>query len=213
MNRIIPFTIIALLALGCSTKPVTGDTINRETTPEGIDVTEQSSRSILPGGGLAGEESSLRKMTALVEDVDVKNRTLTLLTPDGRTVPLKVGDEVQNLAQVDKGDTLELEYLQSVEFEVRKPTKEELALSGLGVGVAGRAPLGTKPGGIVAGQQIGVVTIESINKKQEEVTVRGEGGSMTVKAKYPENLKVLKVGDTVVVKTTEMLAASIKEIG
>lgn len=103
----------------------------------------------------------------MVEDVDVKNRTITLLTPDGRTFPLKVGDEVQNLAQVDKGDTLELEYLQSVEFEVRKPTEEEVALSGLGVGVAGRAPLGTKPGGLVAGQQIGVVTIPLILNVRE----------------------------------------------
>jgi hypothetical protein len=162
---------------------------------------------------LAGEESALRKITANVEDVDAKNRSLRLRMPDGRVVPLKVGEEVQNLAQVDKGDTVELEYFQSIEFEVRQPTREELEMSGLGVGVAGRAPLGAKPGAVVAGQQIGVVTIEAIDKKRQEVTVRGDGGIMTVKAKYPENLRLLKVGDTVVVKTTELLAASVKEIG
>jgi hypothetical protein len=202
-----------MVVLGCSTKPFTGDHVRQATTTEGVDVTEQSSRSVLPGGGLAGEESALRKITANVEDVDAKNRSLRLRMPDGRVVPLKVGEEVQNLAQVDKGDTVELEYFQSIEFEVRQPTREELEMSGLGVGVAGRAPLGAKPGAVVAGQQIGVVTIEAIDKKRQEVTVRGDGGIMTVKAKYPENLRLLKVGDTVVVKTTELLAASVKEIG
>ncbi len=213
MYRIVPFTTIAILALGCATKPVTGDFVKQDTSPEGIAITEQSSRSVLPSGGLAGEESSLKKITAVVEDVDVKSRSLSLKMPDGRIVPLKVGEEVQNLAQVDKGDNLELEYFQSIEFEVRQPTEEEIEMSGLGVGVAGNAPLGSKPGALVAGQQIGVVTIEAIDKKQKEITVRGDGGTMTVKAKYPRNLDVLKIGDTVVIKTTELLAASIKEIG
>jgi hypothetical protein len=213
MNRVVPFMIVAILALGCSTKPVTGDHVKQETTPEGIAVTEQSSRSVLPSGGLAGEESALRKITANVEDVDVKKRLLTLRMPDDRVVPLQIGQDVQNLAQVDKGDTVELEYFQSIEFEVRQPTEEEIEMSGLGVGLAGRAPLGAKPGAIVAGQQIGVVTIEAIDKKRQEVTVRGEGGTMTVKAKYPQNLSFLKVGDAVVVKTTELMAVSIKEIG
>jgi hypothetical protein len=46
-----------------------------------------------------------------------------------------------------------------------------------------------------------------------DLTLSNAGSVVTVKAKYPENLKVLKVGDTVVVKTSELVAARIKQVG
>jgi ribosomal protein L6P/L9E len=55
--------------------------------------------------------------------------------------------------------------------------------------------------------------VESVNKKKELVTLRGPQGPVTVKAKYPDNLKVLKAGDTVVVRSSELLAARIKPVG
>jgi len=167
----------------------------------------------LPGGGLAGEESELKTMTAKVEGVDVKTRTLTLRTNDARLVPLKVGNEVRNLAQVDKGDTVELDYFEAVEFEVRQPTAEELELAGIGIDVAGRAAQGKKPAALVAGERVDILTIESIDKKKQLITLKSPEGYVTVKAKYPQNLKVVKVGDTVVVKTSELFAARIKEVG
>jgi hypothetical protein len=168
---------------------------------------------VLPGGGLAGEESELKTMTAKVESVNLPSRTVTLRTSDDKIVPLKVGDAVKNLSQVEKGDTVELDYFEAVEFEVRQPTPEELALAGLGVDVAGRAAEGQKPAALVAGERVDILTIESIDKKKELITLKSPEGYVTVKAKYPQNLKVVKVGDTVVVKTSELFAARIKEIG
>lgn len=208
------FTASAIL-LGCSTTstPYTGDVVTETTTQEGLNVIQTSSRSVLPSGALAGEESELQTITARVESVDVKNRSLTLRTEDNRVVPLKVGAAVQNLAQVEEGDTVELDYFEAVEFEVRQPTPEEVQLAGLGIDMAGRAAKGEKPAALIAGERVDILTIESIDKKKELITLKGSEGYVTIKAKYPQNLKVIAVGDTVVVKTSELFAARIKEIG
>jgi hypothetical protein len=213
MYRSLSVITLAVLFVGCSATPYTGDVVSETTTPTGLNVIQTSSRSVLPGGGLAGEESELKTMTAKVESVSVPQRTLTLRTSDDKIVPLKVGEAVRNLAQVDKGDTVELDYFEAVEFEVRQPTAEELELAGLGIDVAGRAAKGEKPAALIAGERVDILTIESIDKKKELITLRSPEGYVTVKAKYPQNLKVVKVGDTVVVKTSELFAARIKEVG
>lgn len=213
MYRSLSIISLAALFVGCSATPYTGDVVSETTTPSGLNVIQTSSRSVLPGGGLAGEESELKTMTAKVESVNLPSRTVTLRTSDDKIVPLKVGDAVKNLSQVEKGDTVELDYFEAVEFEVRQPTPEELALAGLGVDVAGRAAEGQKPAALVAGERVDILTIESIDKKKELITLKSPEGYVTVKAKYPQNLKVVKVGDTVVVKTSELFAARIKEIG
>jgi hypothetical protein len=213
MRRALVATTLSAALFGCSATPYTGDVVSESKTASGLNVIQTSSRSVLPSGGLAGEESELKTMTALVEAVDQKNRTITLKTSDDRVVPLKVGGEVRNLPQVQKGDKVELDYFEAVEFEVRKPTAEELALAGVGVDLAARAPTGQRPAALLAGERVDILTIESIDKKKELITLKSAEGYVTVKAKYPQNLKVVKVGDTVVVKTSELFAARIKEVG
>lgn len=213
MYRSLSVATLSILMIGCSATPYTGDVVSETTSPSGMNVIQTSSRSVLPTGGLAGEESELKKMTATIDAVHLPSRTVTLKTNDGRMVPLKVGPEVRNLPQVKKGDTVELDYFEAIEFEVRQPTPEERELAGVGVDIAARAPKGDKPAALVAGERVDILTIESIDKKKELITLKGPEGYVTVKAKYPQNLKVLKIGDTVVVKTSELFAARIEQIG
>ena len=121
--------------------------------------------------------------------------------------------EVKNLKQVKKGDTLELDFVESIEFEVRKPTPEEIELAGVELDAGAVSKKGEKPGAAVISERIDILVVEKVNKKKELVTLRGPQGPVTVKAKYPDNLKVLKTGDTVVVRSSELLAARIKPVG
>lgn len=205
--------LLAVIVAGCSTTPYTGSNVSETSTPGGLNVIQTSTRSVLPSGGLAGEESELKKMTAQVGDIHLPSRTLTLKTNDGRLVPLKVGPEVRNLNQVKRGDTVELDYFEAIEFEVRAPTEEERQLAGVGVDIAARAPLGERPAALAAGERVDILVIESIDRKKELITLKGPQGFVTVKAKYPQNLKVVKVGDTVVVRTSELFAARVKPLG
>ena len=214
MKRYLSALTLTLAMAACSSGKITPvDVVTESETPQGLKVIQSSSRGKLPGGGLGGEETAVAQITATVESVDTKKRIATLKTKDGRIVPLKVGPEVTNLNQVKKGDTLELDFVESIEFEVRKPTPEELALSGTELDAGAVAEKGQKPGAAVISERIDVLVVEKVNKKKELVTLRGPQGPITVKAKYPENLKVLKAGDTVVVRSSELLAARIKPVG
>ena len=209
----VSFACLSALFFGCSAAPHTGEVVSEMTTPSGLKVVQTSSRSVLASGGLAGEESELKTMTAKVEGVNLPGRIVTLRTADDKLVSLKVGEAVQNLPQVEKGDTVELDYLEAIEFEVRQPSPEELKLAGVDVDVVGRAAKGEKPAALAAVGRVDVLSVESIDRKRDLITLKSPEGYVTVKAKYPQNLKVVKVGDTVVVKTSELLAARIKELG
>jgi hypothetical protein len=214
MKRYLSAVTLALAVSACSTPSVTPvDVVTETTTPKGLNVIQSSSRGTLPGGGLVGEESAVAQLTATVESVDLKQRVATVRTKDGRLVPLKVSPEVKNLKQVKKGDILELDFVESVEFEVRKPTPEEIELAGVELDAGALAKKGEKPGAAVISERIDILVVEKVNTRKELVTLRGPQGPVTVKAKYPDNLKVLKAGDTVVVRSSELLAARIKPVG
>ena len=53
---------------------------------------------------------SLTKVTANVAAVDLKNRIVTLVGPEGNTFSVLADDRVKNLAQVKVGDDLVIEY-------------------------------------------------------------------------------------------------------
>jgi hypothetical protein len=213
MKKHVSAIALSLLVAGCSATPYTGETISETTTPQGLNVIQTSIRAKAPGAKLVGEDSELQQLAATVEGVNTKTHTLKLKTADNRTVELKVDPQTGTLKKVKAGDKLVLDYYEAVDFEVRKPTADELAVSGLDVDVAAVADKTEKPAAVLATSRVDVLTIESIDKQKELLTLRSGEGYVTVKAKYPQNLKVLKVGDTVVVKTSELFAARIKQVG
>lgn len=205
--------VLSLIAAGCSATPYTGETITETTTPKGLNVIQTSTRTKIPNGKIGGEESELQELTAIVEGVDTKAGVLKLKTPDNRVVDLKVDKTNPKLKTIKKGDQLVLDYYEAVDFEVRKPTAEELAAQGVETDLAAVSAKGEKPAALLATTRVDILTIDSIDKKKETITLSSGTDYVTVKAKYPQNLKVLKVGDTVVVKTSELFAARIKQVG
>ena len=57
-------------------------------------------------------------LSAAVEDVDLKARTLSLRGPKGNVVSLPVEETVKNLDKVKKGDTVKAEYVEEIEISV-----------------------------------------------------------------------------------------------
>ena len=163
------------------------------------------------GEPLSGEDGVIVTVTAIVESVDVPTRHVTLLVPGGEKVTLKVGPEVQRLDEIKPKDTIDIEYIESIAFEVRHPTAEEKASPAVAVLGGGRADLSNPPAGAAGGSVRQVVTVSKIDKKAGKVTVKfADGSKQTIKAKYPENLSRVKVGDTIVVTLTEAIAVGIR---
>jgi len=155
-------------------------------------------------------DAAVLKMEATVAAVDHKTREVTLEGADGETVTITAGEEVKNLAQVEVGDRVEVEYLEMVSMEVLPPGEVELAA--MTTAAKKTAPLGEKPAGTMVQETTVTTVIEAIDKENELVTLKGpEGYTKTVKARNPANLEKVAVGDKVKVTYTTALAIAVTE--
>jgi Cu/Ag efflux protein CusF len=157
--------------------------------------------------GVVGE--NLVSVTAKVKAIDQKTRLVTLQRPDGSLIKFKAGEEVRNLPQVKVGDDVKVSYYESLAFEVRKAGE---GTPGTSVAeAAGRAQPGEKPGAAAGRVTTVTATIAGIDKAAGTVTLRNpEGELTTIKARNPDNLNRVAVGDLVDITYTEALAISVE---
>jgi hypothetical protein len=150
-------------------------------------------------------------VTAKVEGIDLEKRLVTVRGPKGNVLEIEAGPEVRNLAQVKVGDNVVVRYQESIAFDLKKEASAPEAAAG---GLVTRAEPGEKPGAGAARVIVADVTITAIDPKSMIVTVKGPSGNVfDVKARDPERLKTIKVGDQVRVTYTEALAISVEEAG
>jgi hypothetical protein len=183
-----------------------------ETTPmaeKAAPMAEESTPSAPQEKAHVMEESSVT-MEATVTAINQETREVTLENEAGESVTFIASDEVRNLAQVNVGDKLSVDYLEAVEIQVLNP--EEAEVGAEGVAAAGRAELGEKPAGAAVSETTVVLLIEAIDKEMETVTLKGpKGNSKTVKVRNPDNLDKAAVGDKVRITYTEGLAIKVTE--
>jgi len=58
-------------------------------------------------------------MTARAEDIDYKNRTVTLRGPQQKTVTLKVDKDVKKFNEVKKGDEIVVKHTEALAINVQ----------------------------------------------------------------------------------------------
>lgn len=147
---------------------------------------------------------------ATVTAINHETREVTLQDASGESFTFIASDEVRNLAQVEVGDKLLVEYMEAVDIQVLEPGEAELGVSG--TTAAGRAEPGEKPGGAAISQTVLVVEIEAIDKENETVTLKDKQGNVkTVKVHNPANLDKVAIGDKVKITYTESLAIAVTE--
>jgi hypothetical protein len=150
-------------------------------------------------------------MTASVKSVDQETRVLVLEVAGGNPVTIHADETVRNLAQVEAGDIVVVRFFESLAAEVRPPTDEEKANPRTYTGLLGLAELGEKPGAGGAQELRLVGTITAIDKATQNVTLTDlDGGVLVVKARDPENLDKVAVGDPIVLTYTEAVAIQVE---
>jgi hypothetical protein len=159
------------------------------------------------------KEAVLMTATAQVEAIDYNTREVTLKGPTENTVTFTVDPAVKRLQEVKAGDLVQVKYLVAVVAELRKPTAEEAEHPLVVAEVAGKAPRSEGPGaGAVRAFKV-VTTVEGIDRSTQTVTVKGpRGHTLTARAKNPDRLKQIQIGDTVVITYTEALALSLEKV-
>ena len=153
---------------------------------------------------------ALLSVDAVVESIDRQTRQVTLKDAKGKSVTLTLDEEAGKLDDIDTGDQVTIEYLESVAIEVFGPG--EIEAGAVAEAVAIESMPGEKPAGLLASQVSLVVTIEAIDLEKDLVTLKGKDGKLkTVTPRDPENLKKVKVGDMVKITFTEAIGFSVTE--
>jgi hypothetical protein len=162
--------------------------------------------------GSAAAAVTISAVTAKVGAIDLANRMVTLVRPDGKSFVVQAGEQVRNLAQVRVGDKVTIEYYEGLVAEIAPPGAplDEIKSAG----VVARAPLGERPAGAVGQATTATVVIEYVDPIRNVVHFKGPlGKTRIVKVAKPEfrsMLKTLKPGDQVTLTYFEAMAVSVK---
>jgi hypothetical protein len=148
------------------------------------------------------------KATATVTAIDANTRKLTLTFSDGSRKTVKCGPEVRNFNQIHINDRVNLLVTEEVAVFLDKNAKPGTT----GSGVVALAPLGARPGVVMADTVQSTVRITAIDTATRKVTfVTRTGRSETVKASSHIDLTKVKVGDSVTIRQTEAVAISVEK--
>ncbi|HZT63276.1 MAG TPA: hypothetical protein VFA36_09085, partial [Burkholderiales bacterium] len=158
-----------------------------------------------------GKAAAVRaiKITAQVVAIDKATRTVTLKGPKGNISDVVAGDEVKNFAQIRVGDFVVVNFVQALSLELQKA---KTGPSGVTEQSAARtAKPGERPAAAAAREVTAVAKVTAVDKKASTITLKGpRGNSVTLDVKNPEQFKVVKVGDQVLVVYTEAVAISVE---
>ena len=144
-----------------------------------------------------------------IVDVNRSLKQVTLEGQDGRKVTLNVRNPY-NLQAAKVGEPFVVRYYQIVNIRKKKPG-ENVQSTTLSAGVTTAQPGGV-PGATSEVQGTVLVTVDAIDQPNGTVTVKAaDGTTQTVKARNPQNLKRLKVGDELVVSVYRAIAISLEK--
>ena len=147
--------------------------------------------------------------TATVTAIDITTRYVTLRRADGTTFTVLAGDQVGNLSQVRVGDTVTIDFYDTLALELKKggtgaPASRSDSVRG------SRAELGQRPGGVATHETVIVADVIAVNPAGQTISLRGPGGRVVIlPIKDPEQFQRIAVGDQVQATYIDAAAISI----
>lgn len=159
-----------------------------------------------------GARAMAMEIVAVVTDVDLETRQVSLRGPTGNIITLHASEQVVKLEDVSVGDELVVTYLAALEGEIREPTEEELAEPWVVLEEDAISEDATHPGAAGARAVRAVVTIEGLNRALGTVTVQDSRGKLhLITDVEPEKIERATIGQTAVLIFTEALVLSLQK--
>jgi hypothetical protein len=166
------------------------------------------------GGTVVGSEPGRAQAVRAIEvsaevmAVDKFARVLTLKGPKGNIQDVAISPEVKNFDQIRAGDFLMVRFMQSLALELQK-------VKGGKAGGASEAVVTAKPGerpAIAGAREVqAIAKVTAVSKKDKTISLKGpRGNTVTLDVQNPDQFKVVKVGDEVMVTYTEAVAVSVE---
>ena len=160
----------------------------------------------------SGSRAMAMQMEAVVTDVDLETRQVSLQGPGGEIVTLNAREQVVKLEDVHVGDVLVATYMAALEGELREPTEEELAEPWVVLEDGVVSGEGEDPGMGAARMIRAVCTIEGMNRVLGTVTVEDARGKLHLITEVePEKMEGVTLGQTLVLVYAEAVALSLEQ--
>lgn len=172
---------------------------------------QESSPATTPAPPSGGHMVSATIVTVhgKIVKVNKARREVTLEGPEGHRVTLAVTNPY-NLNAAKVGAPFVARYYEVVTVRKKKPG-ESVPSASLKQGITTATPGGV-PGATREMHLTILVTVDAIDQANGTVTIKAPDGSVeTVKARNPKNLKLLKVGDELVVSVSRAIAISLQQ--
>jgi hypothetical protein len=183
--------------------------ISCSTEPKGEGKAEGASLTAIQHGEPGGVRVETYKETATVTAIDKPTRKVTLVDKNGTLTVVKCGPEVANFDQIEVGDQVKASVTEQLVVFVRRPG--EPAGDGATTVVA-LAPIGDKPGGVMANTVEITAKVTAIDVKHQKATLLFPDGTVkTFKVRKDVDLTKQTVGADVVIRTTEAVAVSVEK--
>jgi len=158
------------------------------------------------GPGMAGIAQTVN-VQAKITKIDARTREVTLKGPRGHEVTIEAGPEVKNFAKLKVGDTVDVQYVESLVLELKKGGGKPVERT------EEKAMTSAKPGetpGAAGGRRVTVVgDVVAVDTAAKIVTVKGPKRTVDLHVEDPEQLKLIARGDQVQATYTEAAAISV----
>ena len=174
-------------------------------TPPGEGTTTLATQKGVPGGIMV----QTYKITATVTAVDAVSRQITLVTRDGAKTTFTAGPDVANFNQIQVGDLVKATAAEQVAVSMRK--RGEPASDGE-AGAVALAPVGAKPGVVMANTREFTAKVEAMDLAHRKATLRFPNGqSETFEVRKDVDMTKAKLGDEVVFRATDAVAITVEK--
>ena len=157
-----------------------------------------------PGGAIADAAVAV----ATVIEVDQKTRHVVLRQEDGSTYAFTAGPEVENFAQIKRGDRVIAEYFNAFALALDPAGKGDPDLNHYLV--TEKAKPGAKPGFSVGQLTRATGVVEAVDPDRRRVTIKGPKKTLTLKVADDVDLGAVKKGDRVEAVLVTMLAVNVE---
>jgi hypothetical protein len=196
-QKTLPISIIAIVAVCIGL------------TSAGRAQSENPGDASATAGGEGVGSATLVTIHGKIVAVDKAAKLVTLEGPEGRKVILKV-ENPSNLAAAKVDEPFVARLYEIATIRKKRPG-ETIPSASVKEGLSTAMP-GEVPGAVAAGQVSIVVSVVAIDQAKGTITVKGSDEAVeTVKARYPQKLKLLKIGDELVISFWRGIAISLEK--
>lgn len=198
-------TLVCLLMTPALAAVLTLTSCSSDQPAQGQGGTFVATQPGVPGGVMI----NTYQITATVKAIDAEDRKVTLVGADGKDAVVKCGPEVVNFPQIRVGDQVKATVTE--QLVVAMATDASSDSNGAATAVA-LAPVGAKPGGMVAQTVQITATVVGIDLEHHRATLEFPDGSKKTFPVRPDvDLTQRAVGEQVTIRATESVAISVQE--